>query len=95
MPNPKLHQVTFTLPDKEYYFLKKWCQIERRSTRSLIAQLVIAWADGRVFVLDKPTYELLFEKVKEKQVYIAKKVARAETLDILFKEGFRATPYEK
>lgn len=61
----------------------------------LLDVLMLAYHEGRLLLLDRPTKEAIVGAAEAKMQAKAEKAARAMTYLVLFEEGYRADPYER
>lgn len=47
-----------------------------------------AYREGRVFILDRPTHQALFEATLDRTMREARRVARQEAKNVLFEMGY-------
>lgn len=77
-----------TLPRDDLTFTEWAVDLGMSNPAKLIHHLCEAYREGRVCILDRPSYQALFQATLERTLRETRKVARQEARNLLFEMGF-------
>jgi len=93
IPRPCLIQAKLT--NTEMAAFLEWQKDSLLTRSQLVGMTALAWKEGRLFILDRPTLDVLQGAAEDRIMRKVKRWALTTVLEELHRQGFNPTPYDK